>query len=382
MTCSLPHAARRCPCARGDTPGIGAPRARRLLGSAAARRGCDRRPAAPSPIMTLSLHDRLRTAVRAALADRFGLDAAAIGVPLEIPPTAPWATSGRRWPSNWRARCARRPAPSPRTWPPALAPITGVQRVDAAANGYLNVFLDRAGVPARRTRRRAPAGGADAGRQDHRRAHRHQSQQGGPHRPPAQRRARRHPRARAALPRHARSKSRTTSTTPACRSPTSSSASVTSRAIDLEDVRAHRRHAPGSTTTAGTSTRASPSGTRRTSARLAIRAATLHEIEHGDDPAAAMGAVHRRAHRPLPPGDHGRGSNIDYDLLTWEGDILRMQFWATRLRAAAGDSGAVFLQTEGKLAGCWVMRIDDDAEPRRATAPSERRPKATSSARR
>ena len=40
-------------------------------------------------------------------------------------------------------------------------------------------------------------------------------------------------------------------------------------------------------------------------ARLAIRAATLHEIEHGDDPTAADRRVRRRAHRPRPPGDDG-----------------------------------------------------------------------------
>jgi arginyl-tRNA synthetase len=92
-------------------------------------------------------------------------------------------------------------------------------------------------------------------------------------------------------------------------------------------------------------------------ARLAIRAAVLHDLEHGGNDTAALGTfiVDRivRAHL----GTMAR-LNIGYDLLTYEGDILRLQFWAhafERLKA----QGAVFLQTEGKLAGCWVMRIEE-----------------------
>jgi arginyl-tRNA synthetase len=61
-----------------------------------------------------------------------------------------------------------------------------------------------------------------------------------------------------------------------------------------------------------------------------------------------------------------RRLNIGYDLLTWEGDILRLHFWAHAFEFLK-KTGAVFLQTEGKLAGCWVMRIEDEAEP----APAE-----------
>ena len=57
--------------------------------------------------------------------------------------------------------------------------------------------------------------------------------------------------------------------------------------------------------------------------------------------------------------------NVDYDLLTWEGHILRLQFWA-RAFEILKEKGAVYLQTEGKLAGCWVMKIEDDATDRRS----------------
>jgi arginyl-tRNA synthetase len=53
--------------------------------------------------------------------------------------------------------------------------------------------------------------------------------------------------------------------------------------------------------------------------------------------------------------------NIGYDVLTYEGDILRLQFW-THAFDILKAQGAVFLQTEGKLKGCWVMRIEDGAD--------------------
>src|SRR5260221_5191393 len=50
--------------------------------------------------------------------------------------------------------------------------------------------------------------------------------------------------------------------------------------------------------------------------------------------------------------------NIGYDLLTYEGDIVRLKFWAHAFETLKAQ-GAIYLQTEGKLAGCWVMRIEE-----------------------
>jgi arginyl-tRNA synthetase len=95
--------------------------------------------------------------------------------------------------------------------------------------------------------------------------------------------------------------------------------------------------------------------------RLKARAAALHDIEHGESDAAAIaGFVADRIVRC-----HLKTMarmNVDYDLLTWEGDILRLQFWA-RAFEILKEKGAVYLQTEGRLAGCWVMRIESDEEP-------------------
>lgn len=91
--------------------------------------------------------------------------------------------------------------------------------------------------------------------------------------------------------------------------------------------------------------------------RLAIRAAVLHDLEHGGNDTAALGSfiVDRivRAHLQTMAR-----LNIGYDLLTYEGDILRLQFWAHAFETLKAQ-GAVFLQTEGKLAGCWVMKIEE-----------------------
>jgi arginyl-tRNA synthetase len=92
-------------------------------------------------------------------------------------------------------------------------------------------------------------------------------------------------------------------------------------------------------------------------AHLDVRARALHDLEHGSNETAEMGALivdhvvraHLRTMARL---------NISYDLLTYEGDILRLKFWAHAFDILKAQ-GAVFLQTEGRLAGCWVMRIEE-----------------------
>jgi arginyl-tRNA synthetase len=94
-------------------------------------------------------------------------------------------------------------------------------------------------------------------------------------------------------------------------------------------------------------------------AHLAVRAAVLHDLEHGGNETAAMGSliVDRivRAHLKTMAR-----LNIGYDLLTYEGDIIRLKFWAHTFEILKAQ-GSVFLQTEGKLAGCWVMRIEESS---------------------
>jgi arginyl-tRNA synthetase len=93
-------------------------------------------------------------------------------------------------------------------------------------------------------------------------------------------------------------------------------------------------------------------------AHRSVRAVTLHDLEQGGSDAAAAAAfiVERIVGAHLTTMAR---LSIGYDLLTYEGDILRLQFWARAFEILKA-SGAVFLQTEGRLAGCWVMRIDQD----------------------
>jgi arginyl-tRNA synthetase len=92
--------------------------------------------------------------------------------------------------------------------------------------------------------------------------------------------------------------------------------------------------------------------------RLKIRTAALHDIEHGGNATSELARFIAdrivRAHLATMAR-----LDIGYDLLTWEGDILRLHFWSHAFEFLK-RTGAVFLQTSGKLAGCWVMRIDEE----------------------
>ena len=101
-------------------------------------------------------------------------------------------------------------------------------------------------------------------------------------------------------------------------------------------------------------------------ARLSHRREALHDLEHGADPAAAMaravtGSIVRCHLRTMAR------LGVEYDLLSWEGDILRLAFW-DRAFEILKASGTVRLQADGRLAGCWVMPID---EPGEADAPAD-----------
>ena len=95
--------------------------------------------------------------------------------------------------------------------------------------------------------------------------------------------------------------------------------------------------------------------------RLALRARALHDLEAGADPTARFGRLvaDRIVRCHLATMDR---MNIEYDLLTWEGDILRLRFWS-RAFDVLKEAGAVRLETSGPQAGCWVMPLDGDAPP-------------------
>ena len=95
-------------------------------------------------------------------------------------------------------------------------------------------------------------------------------------------------------------------------------------------------------------------------ARVARREATLKAIEEGAQPEAAIGheIATRIARCHLRTMER---INVRYDLLPWEGDILRLHFWDHAF-ALMKDKRAVRLAQNGKNAGCWVMDLPEETE--------------------
>jgi arginyl-tRNA synthetase len=90
-----------------------------------------------------------------------------------------------------------------------------------------------------------------------------------------------------------------------------------------------------------------------------FRSETLHAIEAGTGGAAEIGAIvadaivqcHLRTLDRL---------GIDFDLLSRESEILRLNFWQAAFELLKAQ-GTVHLATSGKNAGCWVMRLPTEA---------------------
>jgi arginyl-tRNA synthetase len=89
-------------------------------------------------------------------------------------------------------------------------------------------------------------------------------------------------------------------------------------------------------------------------ARKQLRLDTLHKIEAGGNETAeiaeaiASGVLRRHLETMERLG-------IEYDFLPRESEILHLHFWETA-RALMVEKGVLYLETEGKNKGCWVMR--------------------------
>ncbi|MFL6276606.1 MAG: arginine--tRNA ligase [Blastocatellia bacterium] len=95
--------------------------------------------------------------------------------------------------------------------------------------------------------------------------------------------------------------------------------------------------------------------------RLALRAETLHAIESGEGEVYEMAdyVATRIVHHHL---DTFLRVGIKYDVLPRESDVLHMHLW-NRAFELLKARGAIEQVSEGKLAGCWVMRAADDGKP-------------------
>jgi arginyl-tRNA synthetase len=83
------------------------------------------------------------------------------------------------------------------------------------------------------------------------------------------------------------------------------------------------------------------------------RAEVLHAMEAGEGVAAEMAHLVADAIVDTHLQTMYR-LNIEYDVLPRESEILRMQFWASAFEQLK-QRGAIYLETEGKNKGCWVM---------------------------
>jgi|CXWL01.1.fsa_nt_gi arginyl-tRNA synthetase len=94
--------------------------------------------------------------------------------------------------------------------------------------------------------------------------------------------------------------------------------------------------------------------------RKALQASTLHAIEKHDGATAELGeyvaARIVRAHIATMAR-----LDIGYDLLVRESDILRQHFWAKAFELLK-ETKAIEFENEGKAAGCWVLRMDREAQ--------------------
>ncbi|MEF2244136.1 arginine--tRNA ligase [Paenibacillus sp. IITD108] len=102
---------------------------------------------------------------------------------------------------------------------------------------------------------------------------------------------------------------------------------------------------------------------------LEQRAKVLHELEEGGGPVAWIGLL--AAERIVR--DHieeMQQFNIAYDLLVWESNIVREGFWEAAFKKLKDTEHFVQI-TDGKLAGCWVLKTDDAAESEDGSLPAE-----------
>jgi arginyl-tRNA synthetase len=87
--------------------------------------------------------------------------------------------------------------------------------------------------------------------------------------------------------------------------------------------------------------------------RKQIRLDTLHALEHGGNETAAIAELISTAvlHRHLETMER---LGIEYDFLPQESEILSLHFWEAA-RALMLERGVLYLETEGKNKGCYVM---------------------------
>ena len=109
--------------------------------------------------------------------------------------------------------------------------------------------------------------------------------------------------------------------------------------------------------------------------RLQYRTTTLHALESGSNETAELGELIAQSIVDCHLATMAR-LNVDYDLLSWESDILRLHFWSRAFEILKA-AGAVYLETAGPQAGCWVMPITETGSDDSATEDDNAGPKSS-----
>ena len=310
--------------------------------------------------MILPVHQRLRAGLRGHLMTTFGMPEAELpAIVIETPPKR--ALGDLAVPVAFEL--ARRLRKAPRAIAQELAAtipaIEGISRVDAAANGYLNFYLDRATFLRARLAADPPAAGEAGGKVivEHTAINPNKAAHIG------------HLRNSAlgdTLVRALRFQGRPVEVQNYIDDTGVQVADVVVGFIELEhrtlaEVKALANNGQPFDYYCWDLYARVTEWYEADKARLSLRAHALHAIEEGGNAMAEMGAFIADSIVRCHLKTMAR-MNVDYDLLTWEGDILRLQFWATAFEQLK-QRQSIFLQTEGKLAGCWVMPIEDANAP-------------------
>ena len=90
------------------------------------------------------------------------------------------------------------------------------------------------------------------------------------------------------------------------------------------------------------------------------RAEILRRIEHGEDPEYAMSHYVSRRILSAHLATMAR-LGVTYDVLPCESTILHLKFWEKAF-ALLKERRAIYLAEEGENRGCWVMRLEEEAE--------------------
>ncbi|MDQ3070138.1 MAG: arginine--tRNA ligase [Acidobacteriota bacterium] len=310
--------------------------------------------------MILPVHDRVRTRLAETITAQFGLDPSEVpSIAIEMPPSRALGDLAVPVAFELARRLRKAPRAIAQDLAAAMAPIDGVIRVDAAPNGYLNFYLDRpAFIRERLGGTPAVAAPAATGKVivEHTAINPNKAAHIG------------HLRNAAlgdTLVRVLRFRGR----------PVEVQNYIDDTGVQVADVVVGFMEIEGQTLE-GVKQIADQTrfdyycwdlyarvtdwyGSDKT--RLELRSRTLHALEAGGNETAAIGAFVADRIVRCHLATMAR-LDIGYDLLSWEGDILRLQFWATAFEQLKAR-GSVFMQSEGKLAGCWVMKIDEDPEP-------------------